>query len=68
MVITDRQVSPNLERPIMLVLMPVYSIERIQNTGQSKESTWKINREKGSSIFNFSILRGIYAPFLASRS
>lgn len=68
MVITDRQVPPNLERPIMLVLTLVCSIERIQNTGQSKESTWKINREKGSSVFNFSILRGTYAPFPASRS
>ena len=55
MEITDRQVSPDLECPIMLVLMLVCEIERIQNTGQSKGSTWTINREKGaaSSTFQF---------------
>ena len=68
MIITDRQVSPDLECPIMLVLMLVCEIERIQNTGQSKGSTWTINRENGSSIFNFSILRRTYAPFPASIS
>lgn len=39
----------------MLAHMLVWEIERIQNTGQSKESIWQINREKGaaSSTFQF---------------